>query len=121
MGLQTLWFVLWGLLWAVYFMLDGFDFGAGMLRIFLSREEMDRRMTLAAIGPVWNGNEVWLITAGGATFAAFPGTYASMFSFLYLPMLLILFSLIIRGVSIEFRNKDEGPRWRATWDWAPCR
>ena len=116
MALQTLWFVLWGLLWAVYFTLDGFDFGAGMLRPFLSRDETDRRVTLAAIGPVWDGNEVWLITAGGATFAAFPGTYASMFSFLYLPMLLILFSLIIRGVSIEFRNKDEGPRWRATWD-----
>ena len=116
MALQTLWFVLWGLLWAVYFMLDGFDFGAGMLRLFLSRDETDRRVSLAAIGPVWDGNEVWLITAGGATFAAFPGTYASMFSFLYLPMLLILFSLIIRAVSIEFRNKDEGPRWRANWD-----
>jgi cytochrome d ubiquinol oxidase subunit II len=116
MALQTLWFVLWGLLWAVYFTLDGFDFGAGMLRPFLSRDETDRRVTLAAIGPVWDGNEVWLITAGGATFAAFPGTYASMFSFLYLPMLLILFSLIIRGVSIEFRNKDEGLRWRANWD-----
>ncbi len=116
MALQTLWFVLWGLLWAVYFTLDGFDFGAGMLRPFLSRDETDRRVSLAAIGPVWDGNEVWLITAGGATFAAFPGTYASMFSFLYLPMLLILFSLIIRGVSIEFRNKDEGKRWRANWD-----
>jgi cytochrome d ubiquinol oxidase subunit II len=116
MALQTLWFVLWGLLWAVYFMLDGFDFGAGMIRLFLARDETDRRVSLAAIGPVWDGNEVWLITAGGATFAAFPGTYASMFSFLYLPMLLILFSLIIRGVSIEFRNKDESPRWRWSWD-----
>jgi len=116
MALQTLWFVLWGLLWGVYFMLDGFDFGAGMLRPFLARDETDRRVSLAAIGPVWDGNEVWLITAGGATFAAFPGTYASMFSFLYLPMLLILFSLIIRGVSIEFRNKDESPRWRSNWD-----
>ncbi|HEY9593017.1 MAG TPA: cytochrome d ubiquinol oxidase subunit II [Spirochaetia bacterium] len=118
MALQTLWFVLWGLLWAVYFVLDGFDLGAGMLRTFLTREETDRRVSLASIGPVWNGNEVWLITAGGATFAAFPATYASMFSFLYLPMLLILFSLIIRGVSIEFRNKDESPGWRSTWDWA---
>ncbi len=116
MALQALWFVLWGLLWAVYFTLDGFDFGAGMLRLFLAREEIDRRVSLAAIGPVWDGNEVWLITAGGATFAAFPGTYASMFSFLYLPMLLILFSLIIRGVAIEFRNKDESARWRSTWD-----
>jgi cytochrome bd ubiquinol oxidase subunit II len=118
MALQTLWFVLWGLLWAVYFMLDGFDFGAGMLRVFLTRDETDRAMSLNAIGPIWNGNEVWLITAGGATFAAFPGTYASMFSFLYLPMLIILFSLIIRGVAIEFRGKDGNPRWRAGWDWA---
>ena len=116
MGLQVLWFVLWGLLWAVYFMLDGFDFGAGMLRLFVARSEVERRVTLASIGPVWDGNEVWLITAGGATFAAFPRVYASMFSFLYLPMLLILFSLIIRGVSIEFRNKDDGVRWRQTWD-----
>jgi cytochrome d ubiquinol oxidase subunit II len=116
MALQTLWFVLWGLLWAVYFMLDGFDFGAGMLRPFLSRDETDRKVALTAIGPIWNGNEVWLITAGGATFAAFPITYASMFSFLYLPMLLILFSLIIRGVSIELRDKHDSPRWRSAWD-----
>ena len=118
MALQTLWFVLWGLLWAVYFMLDGFDFGAGMLRVFLSRDEIDRRVTLVTIGPVWDGNEVWLITAGGATFAAFPGTYASMFSFLYLPMFLVLVSLIIRGVSIEFRNKHDSARWRSAWDGA---
>ncbi len=117
MALQTLWFVLWGLLWAVYFTLDGFDFGVGMLRTFLSRDETGRRITHTAIGPVWDGNEVWLITAGGATFAAFPGTYASMFSFLYLPMLLILFSLILRGVAIEFRPKLEGARWRSAWDW----
>ena len=116
MALQVLWFVLWGLLWAVYFVLDGFDFGAGMLRPFVARNETERGMTLAAIGPMWNGNEVWLITAGGATFAAFPRTYASMFSFLYLPMLLILFSLILRGVSMEFRGKDDGTGWRANWD-----
>jgi cytochrome d ubiquinol oxidase subunit II len=117
-ALQILWFVLWGVLWAVYFMLDGFDFGAGMLRNFLAKDETDRRVALAAIGPVWNGNEVWLITAGGATFAAFPLTYASMFSFLYLPMLLILFSLIVRGVAIEFRGKSESAGWRSAWDWA---
>jgi cytochrome bd ubiquinol oxidase subunit II len=117
MALQTLWFVLWGTLWAVYFMLDGFDFGVAMLRNFLSRDEADRQVTLGAIGPVWNGNEVWLITAGGATFAAFPGTYASMFSFLYLPMLLILFSLIARGAAIEFRGKVDAPRWKSAWDW----
>jgi cytochrome bd ubiquinol oxidase subunit II len=118
MALQTLWFVLWGILWAVYFMLDGFDFGTGMLRVFLAKDETDRRVSLAAIGPVWDGNEVWLITAGGATFAAFPAAYASLFSFLYLPMLLILLSLIVRGVAIEFRGKHESPRWRSGWDWA---
>ncbi len=118
MALQILWFVLWGVLWGVYFMLDGFDFGAVMLRNFLSRDEMDRRVALTSIGPVWDGNEVWLITAGGATFAAFPATYASMFSFLYLPMLLILFSLIVRGVAVEYRGKHDAPRWRSFWDWA---
>jgi cytochrome d ubiquinol oxidase subunit II len=116
MGLQTLWFVLWGLLWTLYFVLDGFDFGVGMLRVFLARDEPDRRVTLATVGPVWNGNEVWLITAGGATFAAFPGVYASLFSFLYLPMLIILFSIILRGVAMEFREKGEGQRWRSVWD-----
>jgi cytochrome d ubiquinol oxidase subunit II len=117
MELQILWFVLWGILWAVYFVLDGFDFGASMLRVFISRDETDRRAMLSAIGPVWNGNEVWLITAGGATFAAFPVTYASMFSFLYLPMLLILFSLIARGAAMEFRGKHDTARWKAVWDW----
>jgi len=117
MALQILWFVLWGVLWAVYFMLDGFDFGTGMLRNFITVDESERRLSLSSIGPVWNGNEVWLITAGGATFAAFPLTYASLFSFLYLPMLLILFSLILRGISIEFRGKHDSPRWRSTWDW----
>ncbi len=118
MELQILWFVLWGVLWGVYFMLDGFDFGAVMLRNFLSRDEADRRVALASIGPVWDGNEVWLITAGGATFAAFPVTYASMFSFLYLAMLLILFSLIVRGVAVEYRGKHDAPHWRSMWDWA---
>ena len=112
------WFVLWGLLWAVYFTLDGFDFGAVMLRNLLARDEIDRRVALTSIGPVWDGNEVWLVTAGGATFAAFPVTYADMFSFLYLPMLLILFSLIVRGVAVEYRGKHDAPRWRSMWDWA---
>jgi cytochrome d ubiquinol oxidase subunit II len=116
MALQVLWFVLWGLLWAVYFALDGFDFGACMLRGSLFRGEAERGAILSSIGPVWDGNEVWLITAGGATFAAFPGVYASMFSFLYLPMLLILFSLIARGTAIEFRNKHDSPGWKRTWD-----
>jgi len=118
MALQILWFVLWGVLWGVYFMLDGFDFGAVMLRNFLAHDEIDRRVALTSIGPVWDGNEVWLITAGGATFAAFPVTYASMFSFLYLAMLLILFSLIVRGVAVEYRGKSEALRWRSMWDWA---
>jgi cytochrome d ubiquinol oxidase subunit II len=117
MALQILWFVLWGLLWAVYFMLDGFDFGTAMLFNFLAGDETEKRLAIRSIGPVWNGNEVWLITAGGATFAAFPAVYASMFSFLYLPMLIILFSLIARGVAVEFRAKQDGIRWRGVWDW----
>ncbi len=117
MGLQVLWFILWGLLWAVYFMLDGFDLGSGILRNFLAKDDTERRIILHSIGPVWDGNEVWLITAGGATFAAFPATYASMFSFLYIPMLIILFSLIGRGVAVEFRNKDERQGWKSLWDW----
>ena len=117
MGLQTLWFILWGLLWAVYFMLDGFDLGSGILRNFLAKDDTERTLILHSIGPVWDGNEVWLITAGGATFAAFPATYASMFSFLYIPMLIILFSLIGRGVAVEFRGKDESQSWRNLWDW----
>lgn len=117
MTLQILWFILWGLLCAVYFMLDGFDFGSVILRNFISKDDIDRRVALETIGPVWDANEVWLITAGGATFAAFPSTYASMFSFLYLPMLIVLFSLIGRGISVEFRGKRDGVRWRAVWDW----
>ncbi len=107
MDLQLVWFVLWGVLWAVYFMLDGFVLGSGMLHTFLGRSETDRRRLIRAAGPVWDGNEVWLITAGGATFAAFPGTYAVMFSSLYTPLLLLLFALIIRGMAMEMRNKVE--------------
>lgn len=114
--LQIIWFALWGLLWAVYFMLDGFDFGAGMLMPFLSKSDTDRRVIINTLGPVWDGNEVWLITAGGATFAAFPTTYAYMFSWLYLPLLAILFSLIFRGVGFEFRGKRESDGWKKGWD-----
>jgi cytochrome d ubiquinol oxidase subunit II len=116
MALQVLWFILWGLLWAVYFMLDGFDFGVGMLYPFLGRSDGEKTTIRRAIGPVWDGNEVWLITAGGATFAAFPGAYASMFSYLYSALLIILFALIFRAVSIEFRAKGESARWRRGWD-----
>lgn len=116
MEFQIIWFVLWGVLWAVYFMLDGFDFGAGMLHNFLSADEQEKRIIARTIGPVWNGNEVWLITAGGATFAAFPTTYALMFSYLYSALLLVLFSLIVRGVSLEFRENSDNPGWKKGWD-----
>jgi cytochrome bd ubiquinol oxidase subunit II len=115
--LQTLWFGLIGVLWIGYFVLEGFDFGVGMLIRALGRDETDKRMIIHTIGPVWDGNEVWLLTAGGATFAAFPGWYASLFSGFYLALFLILAALIIRGVSFEFWGKDDSPRWRATWEW----
>ena len=118
MKLQITWFILWAVLWAVYFMLDGFSFGMGMLSGILGQSETDRRMLLRTVGPVWNGNEVWLITAGGATFAAFPTTYALMFSYLYTALLLLLFALIIRGVSFEFRAKTDTLRWRSLCDLA---
>ncbi|HTY64032.1 MAG TPA: cytochrome d ubiquinol oxidase subunit II [Acidobacteriota bacterium] len=114
--LPTIWFVLWGVLWAVYFMLDGFDLGLGILRPFLAKNEQERRITLNAVGPFWDGNEVWLITAGGVTFAAFPGTYAVMFSALYTPLMLLLFALILRGISFEFRGKEDAMWWRKLWD-----
>jgi cytochrome bd ubiquinol oxidase subunit II len=114
--LPTIWFVLWGVLWAVYFMLDGFDLGIGILRPFLAKNDTESRIMLNAMGPFWDGNEVWLITAGGVTFAAFPGTYAVMFSALYSPLMLLLFALILRGISFEFRGKEEAAWWRKTWD-----
>lgn len=116
MTYQIIWFVLWGLLWAVYFMLDGFDFGAGILMNFLGKNDGEKRQIINTIGPVWDGNEVWLITAGGATFAAFPTTYAYMFSFLYSALLIILFSLIFRGVAFEFRGKEDNLKWKKFWD-----
>jgi cytochrome bd ubiquinol oxidase subunit II len=114
--LPTIWFILWGVLWAVYFMLDGFDLGIGILRPFLARNDTESRIMLNAMGPFWDGNEVWLITAGGVTFAAFPGTYAVMFSALYSPLMLLLFALILRGISFEFRGKEDAAWWRKTWD-----
>lgn len=113
--LQVIWFILWGTLWAVYFMLDGFDLGVGMLYPILGKDQSERRLMLNAIGPFWDGNEVWLITAGGATFAAFPTTYADMFSYLYTPLILILSAIIFRGVAIEYMNKIDGDKWRDTW------
>jgi hypothetical protein len=113
---QIVWFVLWGVLWSVYFMLDGFVLGTGMLHNTLGRNDSEKRAMISTVGPVWNGNEVWLVTAGGATFAAFPTTYALMFSYLYTALLLLLFSLIIRGVSLEFRDKMGTPGWKKLWD-----
>src|SRR5271157_2794145 len=99
--LETIWFLLWGILWAVYFMLGGFDLGAGTLAPFVARTDKERRKISGSIGPFWNGNEVWLITAGGVTFAAFPAAYAALFSALYSPLMILLFALILRAVSIE--------------------
>lgn len=116
MEYQIIWFVLWAVLWAVYFMLDGFDFGVAMIQPFVAKSDAERRVVLNSIGPVWDGNEVWLITAGGATFAAFPTAYALLFSYMYTAMLLILFALIVRGVSLDFRGKGDGERWKSAWD-----
>ena len=116
MNLATVWFILIAILWTGYFVLEGFDFGVGILLPFLGRDNTDRRMMINTIGPVWDGNEVWLLTAGGATFAAFPLWYASLFSGFYLALLVILVALIIRGVSFEFRGKVDSVRWRRNWD-----
>jgi cytochrome d ubiquinol oxidase subunit II len=118
MDLQIFWFCLIAVLWGGYFLLEGFDFGVGMLLPFLPRNERERGMMFETIGPVWDGNEVWLVTAGGATFAAFPAWYGTMFSGFYLALLLVLFFLIIRVVSFEWRDKSKSPRWRAVWMWA---
>jgi cytochrome bd ubiquinol oxidase subunit II len=115
MDLQTLWFCLIAVLWGGYFLLEGFDFGVGMLLPFVPRDERDRSVMLDSIGPVWDGNEVWLVVAGGATFAAFPAWYAAMFSGFYLALLAILVLLIIRVVSFEWRSKSDSPRWRSVW------
>ena len=118
MDLETFWFCLIAVLWAGYFLLEGFDFGVGMLLPFVPRDDAERDTQLRAIGPVWDGNETWLVVAGGATFAAFPAWYATMFSGLYLALLLVLFFLIVRVVSFEWREKSETPGWRAVWTWA---
>jgi len=114
--LETIWFILWALLWAVYFMLDGFDLGLGTLMPFLAKNEENKRTIYNSIGPFWDGNEVWLISAGGVTFAAFPKTYAVMFSSMYSALMLVLFALILRGISIEFRGKLEHGLWKKIWD-----
>jgi cytochrome d ubiquinol oxidase subunit II len=116
MELTTAWFCLIAVLWMGYFCLEGFDFGVGMLLPVLGRTDRERRVLINTIGPVWDGNEVWLLVAGGATFAAFPEWYATLFSGFYLPLLLILLALIVRGVAFEYRAKRDHPRWRARWD-----
>jgi cytochrome d ubiquinol oxidase subunit II len=115
--LQILWFILIAVLWIGFFFLEGFDFGVGMLLPFLGKKDEERRAIINSIGSVWDGNEVWLLTAGGATFAAFPYWYASMFSGFYLALFLLLIGLIIRGVSFEYRSKDAAPAWRNRFDW----
>lgn len=114
--LQTIWFLLIAVLWIGYFVLEGFDFGVGILLRFVSKNEADRRAVLTTLGPVWDGNEVWVLVAGGATFAAFPEWYATLFSGFYLPLFLILTSLIVRGVAFEYRSKYGKAQWRHRWD-----
>lgn len=117
MDLNTLWFILIAVLFIGFFVLEGFDFGVGILLPFAGRDDEERRRVINTIGPVWDGNEVWILTAGGAMFAAFPHWYATLFSGFYLALLLMLVAMIVRGVAFEFRSKDRNPAWRATWDW----
>ncbi len=115
-GVQLFWFILIGLLWAGYFFLEGFDFGVGMLMPFVAKTDLERRALVNAIGPTWDGNEVWLIVAGGATFAAFPLWYSTMFSSFYLALFVLLVALIIRGVAFEYRGKGNSNNWKRNWD-----
>ncbi|MEU3721159.1 cytochrome d ubiquinol oxidase subunit II [Streptomyces sp. NPDC031705] len=118
MELHDVWFVLIAVLWTGYFFLEGFDFGIGVLTKLLARDRTEKRVLINTIGPVWDGNEVWLLTAGGATFAAFPEWYATLFSGFYLPLLLILGCLIVRGVAFEYRHKRSEERWQTNWEHA---
>jgi len=118
MQLHTIWFVIITVFWIGFFVLEGFDFGVGALHRWLGKTETERRVAINTIGPWWDGNEVWLIVAGASMFAAFPGWYATMFSALYLALLLVLLALFARGVSFEYRGKRDGARWRAGWSWA---
>jgi cytochrome d ubiquinol oxidase subunit II len=118
MDLNIVWFILIAVLFIGYFFLEGFDYGVGILLPFLGKNDESRRMIINTIGPHWDGNEVWLLTAGGAIFAAFPNWYATMFSGFYLALFLMLLGLIVRAMAFEFRSKDESPSWRSRWDWA---
>ncbi len=117
MELHTIWFVIVAIFWVGFFVLEGFDFGVGVLHTIVGRTDTERRVALNTIGPWWDGNEVWLIVAGASMFAAFPDWYGSMFSALYLPLLLVLAALMARGVAFEFKGKGDGTRWRSTWMW----
>src|SRR5262249_34247077 len=116
-GMDVFWFIVIAVLWTGFFVLEGFDFGVGILHDVVGRTDDERRVAINTIGPLWDGNEVWLIVAGAGMFAAFPGWYATMFSAFYLALVLILVALILRGVSFEYRGKRDGPGWRRTWDW----
>jgi cytochrome d ubiquinol oxidase subunit II len=116
--LDSVWFVIVAIFWVGFFVLEGFDFGVGMLHSFVGRTDVERRIAVNSIGPIWDGNEMWLVIAGAATFAAFPGWYATMFSTFYLALLIVLVALIGRGVTFEFQRKIDDPRWRATWRWS---
>ncbi|WP_055493996.1 cytochrome d ubiquinol oxidase subunit II [Streptomyces sp. TP-A0356] len=118
MQLHDVWFVLIAILWTGYFFLEGFDFGVGILTKLLARDRLERRVLINTIGPVWDGNEVWLLSAGGATFAAFPDWYATLFSGFYLPLLVILVCLIVRGVAFEYRAKRSEEKWQRNWETA---
>ncbi len=117
MTLGDLWFIVDVLFWVGFFVLEGFDFGVGMLHSFLGRTDPERRVIVNTIGPVWDGNEVWLIVAGAVIFAAFPGWYATMFSTFYLALVVLLLALMVRGVAFEYQRKFDDPRWRSSWRW----
>ncbi|MGA2489405.1 MAG: cytochrome d ubiquinol oxidase subunit II [Anaerolineales bacterium] len=118
MDLNTVWFILVAILFTGFFFLEGFDYGVGMLLPFLGKNDLERRGIINSIGPVWDGNEVWMITAGGALFASFPNVYATLFSGFYLALILLLVALILRGVAFEFRGRRADQAWRTFWDWA---
>jgi cytochrome bd ubiquinol oxidase subunit II len=115
MQLHTLWFVIVAIFWTGFFVLEGFDFGVGMLHTIIGKTDIERRVALNTIGPWWDGNEVWLVVAGAGMFAAFPGWYGTMFSALYLALLVVLAALMARGVAFEYRGKSDNPRWQRTW------
>src|ERR1700733_5138563 len=117
MQLHTIWFVIIAIFWVGFFVLEGFDFGVGILHAIIGKTDIERRVALNTIGPFWDGNEVWLVVAGATTFAAFPGWYATMFSALYLALVITLAALMGRGVSFEFQRKFADPRWRSSWRW----